>query len=303
MLRHGYSLYAFRVHSHGGSPAPLGKFDGEQDALPLLYGILRGLSTHPVTDKQRHLRLKQVTPAGRSVRFSIYVGASGQTSEFYHQDDEETVLFVRDDHHIEHTTLRCLVLAPTQSTTGLLVLEVQGRAGAKSLLAPALSRRFKEFSGNYILDVAAVVDEAGLARLLEEANAHQITLRRHGLPADIADAVDLSDEDAETGRLELKITPGKVKQFQRRLIAKLRGDDSSARMRLLHLSGIEFDELNVAMTVGQRSTTLSITSDRVPSFVYDLPGHLRPDDETFYKEVHANVEEVSRAVGMTVVPG
>ena len=94
-------------------------------------------------------------------------------------------------------------------------------------------------------------------------------MRRSGLPADIADEVELSRDDAETGKLELKITPGKIKQFQRQVISRLRGDDT-ARRRLLQLHGLEFDELSVGMTVGERQTTLTVTADRVPTFVYDL---------------------------------
>ncbi|MEU3456891.1 hypothetical protein ABZ671_25315 [Micromonospora sp. NPDC006766] len=301
-MKYGYALSAFRVRPHGGDPQPLGSFDGTTDALPILYGVLRGLAGQPVSERQRHLSVKSVEPAGRAVRFSVKVGNSGQRSEFYDRDDDQTVVFHRDDRHIEHTTLRGLLLAPADSTTGLLALEVQGRVGAKTLLGPALSKRFRHFSDGYILDIASVVDEEGLARLLAEAQAHQITLRRAGLPQDVADAVEMSAQDAETGKLELKITPGKIKQFQRSLVAKLRGEDDTARRRLLHVTGVDFDELSVVMTVGERSTTLTVTAERVPSFVYDLPGREKPDDSRFYGEVTRTINEISTAVGVVVRP-
>jgi hypothetical protein len=305
MTKYGYALFAFTVHRHGSKPAVLGAFDeGSADALPILYGLLRGLQKEAVSSKDRHLKVKNVTALGRTVRFAVKVGNSGQSSEFYDRDDEDTVIFTRNDRHIEHTTLRGLLVVPGGSITGLLAMEVHGRVGAKTLLAPELSRRFRAFSDNHILDIDAVADEDGLAKLLEEAQARQITLKRRGLTADVANAVEISSDDAETGRLELKITPGRVKQFQRLLITKLRGENDSTRQRLLHMGGIDFDELSVALTVGERNTTLTVTADRVPSFVYDLPrGRTPPDDNSFYREVLHTISDVASAVGVTVGAG
>ncbi|MEU5914830.1 hypothetical protein [Micromonospora sp. NPDC047527] len=305
MTKYGFSLLAFNVHRHGATAEPLGAFDGGTgDALPILYGILRGLQTEGVSSKDRHLKVKRVTPFGRTVRFAVRVGNSGQSSEFYDRDDEDTIVFTRNGRHIEHTTLRGVLVAPGNSVTGLLAMEVHGRVGAKTLLAPELSRRFRAFSDNHVLSIDAVADEDGLVKLLEEAQARQITLRRRGLTSDVANAVELSAEDAEAGRLELRITPGKVKQFQQRLIAKLRGEDDSTRQRLLHMGGIDFDELSVALTVGDRNTTLTVTADRVPSFVYDLArGNTPPDDDSFYREVLKTINDVVTTVGVTVGAG
>ncbi|MEU0548408.1 hypothetical protein [Micromonospora sp. NPDC005979] len=301
-MKYGYVLSAFRVRPHRGDPQPLGKFDGKSDSLPILYGLLSGLTAEPVTQRQRHLSAKTVEPVGRSVRFSVKVGNSGQQSEFYDRDDDQTVVFLRDGRHIEHTTLRGLLMAPADSTTGLVALEVHGRVGAKSLLGPALSRGFSYHTG-HILNISSVMDEEGLAKLLAEAEAHQITLRKSGLPQDVADAVEMSAQDAELGRLEMKITPGKIRQFKRSLVAKLRGEDDRVRRNLLHVTGIDFDELSVVMAVGERQTTLTVTAERVPSFVYDLPGRDRPDDSRFYDEVTRTINDISAAVGVHVRPG
>jgi hypothetical protein len=201
-MKSGYVLSAFRVRPHRGDPQPLGKFDGKSDSLPILYGLLCGLAAEPVAQRQRHLSARTVEPAGRSVRFSVKVGNSGQQSEFYDRDDDQTVVFLRDGRHIEHTTLRGMLVAPADSTMGLIALEVHGRVGARSLLGPALSKGFGHHTG-YILDISSVMDEEGLAKLLAEAEANQITLRKSGLPHDVADAVEMSPKDAELGKLEM----------------------------------------------------------------------------------------------------
>ena len=123
------------------------------------------------------------------------------------------------------------------------------------------------------------------------------------MPPDIADAIDFNATEADAGKLELKIkSPNRAKEAQRRLLARLRGDDA-ARRRLLQVHGMEFDELSVAMEVGERKTTLTVTADRIPSFVYDLPMRRSPTDAEFYREVRRAVPEIARAVGATLGQG
>jgi hypothetical protein len=70
-----------------------------------------------------------------------------------------------------------------------------------------------------VLDIASVVDEAALQQFLAEADIREISLRRTGMPTDIADAVEFSSEEAEAGKLELKIKPAsRIKQVQRGLV-------------------------------------------------------------------------------------
>lgn len=303
--KYGYMIYTFKVHRHGSveSPEELGHFDGEHDALVSLYGALRGLATRRVSDsKNRHIRAKGVKGIGRTVRFAVDVGQSGQSSEFYDPDDDEKPVFERQDQHIETNARRGLVVAPSRATTGLLIMEAHGRSTAKSLLAPQLARIFRYHSEGYILSIASVVDEAALKKFIAEARAHEITLRRTGLPSDIADAVELSRDEASVGKMELRIVPGKIRWFQQTLISKLRGDNSTRR-KLLQLHGLEFDELSVGMTVGDRRTTLTVTADHVPTFIYDIRTRGVPDDERFYNEVLATVREIGPAVGVSVTPG
>jgi hypothetical protein len=41
------------------------------------------------------------------------------------------------------------------------------------------------------------------------------------------------------------------------------------------MGGLDFDELNVEMQVGDRNTTLSVSADKVPSFIYHLSSRRR----------------------------
>jgi hypothetical protein len=310
--KYGYMIYVFRVHRHGEAKSPLvlgqlAKRDDEtqkpEDALTVLYGALRAMTAQRYSgSNNRHIHAKNVTGLGRTVRFSVSVGQSGQRSEFYGPADTDKPVFERKDEHIESNVRRGLVVAPSGSSAGLLILEVHGRSGAKSLLVPLLSKLFRHHTG-LILNVASVVDEAALQKFIAEAHAHEITLRRTGLPRDIADAVEMAPDDAPAGKMELKITPGKLRRFQQAIIGRLRGEDSQSRRALLQMHGLQFDELSVGMTVGERRTTLTVTADNVPTFVYDIRSRDIPDDALFYREVLAAVREMASAVGVNVRPG
>jgi hypothetical protein len=142
---------------------------------------------------------------GRTVQFNVEIGQSGRTSQFFDPvaaSDEP--VFERADRHIETGLRRGLLVAPNRCTVGLLVTEVHGRSGVKSLLAPTLSRIFRHYT-DHVLDIAAVVDEDALRQYLDAADIKEITLRRTGLPTDIADAVLFTAKDAEAGKLEMKI--------------------------------------------------------------------------------------------------
>jgi hypothetical protein len=101
------------------------------------------------------------------------------------------------------------------------------------------------------------------------------------------------------GRLEMKISRGNIPEFTRRLTTKFRRDDQ-ARQRLLSVGDLHFSDLNVKMQVGERSTTLSISADQMPSFVYYLKSAGMPTDQHFYSEVLQMVPEVGRAFGALV---
>ncbi|MGH3628086.1 MAG: hypothetical protein ACRDRL_11695 [Sciscionella sp.] len=235
---------------------------------------------------------------GRSVRFEVEVGHSGRTSRIFEPDDQDKPVFERVERHIDSEARRGLLVVPAASTAGLLLFEVQGRSGAKSLLAPTLKRVFRTAT-DHILDLAAVADQGALERYLAEANIRNILLRRTGWPSDVADAAEFAPEDVEEGKLEMRLTPGKIKQYQRRLVERLRGD-SDVRGRLLHLYNIHFDEISVSMDGAERRTTLTVTGDNIPTFIYDLSGRGRPSDESFYAELATGVEEIARAVGVHV---
>lgn len=301
--KYGYMIYVFRVHPYRSKdPVVLGQTGGagQQDALTVLYGALRAMTVRRISEKSKHIQARKVDGIGRTIRFSVSVGQSGQSSEFFGPADTEPV-FKRRDEHIETNVRRGLVVVPSRAAVGLLVLEVHGRSGAKALLVPVLARLFRQHTG-LVLDVDAVADEAALQKFIAEAQAHEITLRRTGLPRDIADAVEMSADEAPVGKMELKITPGRLKRFQQALIGRLRGDNQT-RSALLQIHGLQFDELSVGMEVGERRTTLTVTADSVPTFVYDIRSHDLPSDDLFYAEVLASVREIAPAVGVNVTPG
>lgn len=298
-MRYGYKAYTFQIHKYGRpqSPLVLGELDGSHDAAVLLYGALRGVQQTPYRDRQRHVRIVSAAGAGRTVQFKNELGRSGLYSTFYRAGTDEPV-FDRTPEHIESGVFRGLLVAPTRSKTGMLVTEVQGRSGAKTVLVPAIKNVIRHHTG-LIVDFSAVVDEDALERFLSEAAIKDVTLRRTGIPNDMAEAAEFPESFRERGKLELHITPGgPVKQLGE-WIYKLR-DDPSARRRLLQVGAFDFNDLSIGMEVGSRQTTLTVTADKIPSFVYDLPGPGRPDDDAFYSEVLSSVEEMARALGIPV---
>ncbi|UQS24044.1 hypothetical protein L1857_15005 [Amycolatopsis thermalba] len=313
MGKYGYRFYTFSVHRHGDAATrlPLGELCGEgadahgiprsrSDAIVTLYGLLNGLLGRRVDEKTKHLTVQGVTPAGRSVRFIADLGTSGVNSTFIDPAASGShPVFTRAEHHIESNRRRGLIVAGTKSTVGLLALEsVSGSTGTTQIV-PLLKRGFRAHT-RMVIDFDAVVHENALQAFLDQARIGAVTLKRSGLPPDIADQLEVRDNQAHLGRLEMKISKGRIPEFTRGLTEKFRRDDS-ARRRLLSVGSLDFDELNVRMEVGDRSTTLSISADRMPSFVYQIQGRDRPDDQAFYREVSGMVAEVAQAFGAQIV--
>ncbi|ALG13557.1 hypothetical protein AOZ06_47845 [Kibdelosporangium phytohabitans] len=97
----------------------------------------------------------------------------------------------------------------------------------------------------------------------------------------------------------MTIGRGRIRELSQQLANKFRRDDR-ARRRLLSVHGLDFSELNVKMQVGERNTTLCVSSDRMPAFVYQLSSIGVPTEERFYAEVLRMVPEVGRAFGANV---
>jgi hypothetical protein len=299
-VKHGYMAYAFEIHEYGAKKNPLKLGDlgggGRPDAITLLYGALCGLRRDPFDDDERHLGVIAVEGIGRSVRFCVELGRSGIDSKLY-QQGSRTVEFTRTRDHIESGERRGLFVAPFQATKGLLVVEMEGRSGPKVILTKALKRIIRDNTG-LIVDFFPLVDEDALEQYLNKAAVKAVTLRRSGMPRDIADAVEYSDFSQSAGTLEMRIIPdSRVGHFAKSVMAKLRGDEKTRR-RLLQFNGIDFSELSFALEDGQR--TLTVTADRIPSFVYELSGRGRPDDRTFYAEISSGVQDMASALGIPV---
>lgn len=311
MTNHGYMLFTFRVHPHGdpNNPLSLGDLGGRSgssaaatdstDALVVLYGLLHGLKGRRIDERDRHLQVAEVCPEGRCVRFTIDLGMSGQSSVFLDPERRSTSpVFRRVNRHIETNPRRGLLVVPTNSAVGLLVLEARSRSTGKDQLTAVLKRGFRKHTG-LIIDFDAVVHEAALTAFLAQAQINALTLKRHSLTHDIAEQLEVRQPDEHLGCLELRIGRGRIGAFRQHLIDKFR-QDKEARSRLLSMGGLNFDELNVKMQVGDRNTTLSVSADRAPSFVYHLSSASSPTDQHFYDEVFKMVPEVAGAFAMIV---
>lgn len=314
MTNYGYMLFTFRVHRHGDpdNPLPLGELSratgapslpaGHTDALIILYGLLNGLSGRRIDERNRHLAIASVCPKGRCIRFTLDLGVSGQSSVFLDPAEESNApVFTRADRHIETNPRRGLMVVPTNSTVGLLVLEARSRSTGRDQLAAALKRGIRKHTG-LIIDFDAVVHEAALSAFLAQAHINAITLKRHSIPHDIAEQLEVRQPEEHLGRMELKISRGRIGAFRRQLADKFR-QDSQARTRLLSMGGLDFNELNVQMQVGERNTTLSVAADKSPTFVYHLSSTEMPSELRFYEEVFKMVPEVAGAFGMIVGAG
>ncbi|OKJ97536.1 hypothetical protein AMK34_11180 [Amycolatopsis sp. CB00013] len=315
MTKYGYKFYTFSVHKPRDNDArlSLGELRGESaqaqgmspsrtDALIALFGLLNGMLGRRVDERTKHLTIQDVRPAGRSVRFKVDLGTSGVSSTFIDPAAANAKpIFKRAEKHIESNERRGLIVAGTKSTVGMIALESWSNSTGSSQLMPLLKRGFSAHTG-LVIDFDAVVHEQALHAFLEEAQIGAITLRRAGLPPDLADQLEVRDKEAPLGRLEMKISRGRIPEFKQRLTDKFRNDDQ-ARAQLLSVGGLDFDEVNVKMQVGDRSTTLSIAAERMPSFVYQIPGREAPSDEEFYSEVQQMVPEVARAFGAIVGAG
>ncbi|WP_328442875.1 hypothetical protein [Amycolatopsis sp. NBC_00438] len=312
MTSYGYKFYTFSVHHRRDTATrlKLGTLRGESggadgipasrcDALITLYGLLNGIRGRRLDEKTKHLTVQSVSPAGRSIRFTADLGTSGQSSTFIDPaTGTDAQVFKRVERHIESNQRRGLVVAPTQSSVGMVALESHSGSTGSSQIIPMLKRGFTAHTG-LVVDFDAVVHEDALNAFLEEAHIGAITVRRQGLPNDLADLLEVRDKEAPLGRLEMKISKGRIPAFTRGLTDKLRRN-AQAREQLLSVGGLAFDEVNVKMEVGDRATTLSISAERMPSFVYRIRTNALPTDARFYEEVTQMVPEVARAFGAIV---
>lgn len=207
--------YTFQIHRHGkkGEPRTLGELlhpagsaeaaavGWKNDAIQVLYGVLRGADQRVEDRRQRHLAIKTVIAVGRTIRFTAELGTSGVSSDFFdpHTDDEP--VFTREDRHIEAEPRRALLVVPTHAKTGLLALEARGRATGRDQIQSLIKKSVRHYT-QLVVDFEAIVSMDALQRYLEKAAVHPITLRRTGLPSDIADVVEFGPQQSDVGFLK-----------------------------------------------------------------------------------------------------
>lgn len=304
MPSYGYMVYRFNVHRHGkaGSPLRLGTLedpnepgDAGTDALDIVYGILQGMVGIPVTDaKSKHLTIETVTGVGRCVRFTCQLGQSGQESQISDPEDTESPAFRRTARHVEAIPSRGMLIVPNRSVHGLMVIEAHGRRTGRELFQGEVKRLFRvATSETLIMNFTPAIDEVALAQYLANAQVNSIGLRRNTIPKDLAEVMEMEQEEKSAGTLNMKVQG----RFKRDILHKLQ-QNAEARRRMLTVDGLEFDELNVKVQVGDRQTTVSVTGDQMPMFINVIDPKHRPPDDRFYSAVQAEVPQISRGLNV-----
>lgn len=316
MTRYGYTLYTFQIHRYGKKDEPLtlgelqhpaGSSEADalgpkNDAIGLLAGALRGADQRLEDQRQRHLAIKTVTGAGRTIRFTAELGTSGLSSDFIDPDvDDAEPVFTREGRHIETEPRRALLVVPTNARMGLLALEARGRATGRDQIQSLIKRSVRHHT-QLIVDFEAVVSMEALQQYLAQASVQSITLRRTGLPSDVADAVEFGPQQSDVGRLKMTISPGSLKTFVKTLPDKFR-TDPDARRQLLQVGDLDFEDLAIQFHDGERQTTMELSADRVPSFTYILRSRDVPRDDEFYAAVLETVSAIAHRVGVVVGTG
>lgn len=311
MTSYGYQLFTFGIHKpRQPDNLILGELlhpsDSEQartagwknDSLYTIYGVLHGAEGRRIDSGTKHLTIKNVTGSGRCIRFTAEVGTSGQTSVF--KDPHATTpVFERGLQHIESGDHRGLLVVPARSRRGLLVLEARGRATGRPQIEALLKTSFRTHGG-LVLDLAAIADSAALSAYIDRAAINAVTLKKHSLPPDVADYLDVPETERDYGGLELKINPGRARRFARTVVEKFRGEGPTRR-GLLEMHQLHFDELQVKMDDGDRKVTLTVEADMAaPTFTYHLETSAALTDDQFYSEVLETVPGVAHGVGVMV---
>lgn len=313
MSSYGYQVFSFRLH-HNRQPeeslilgellhppqSEAGRAAGPtNDALGVIAGVLRGAENKKIDKRQQHLTITKVKGEGRSIRFTAEVGTSGQESTF--KDSTGRTKYQRGRGDIETLYNRALIVAPARSRAGLLVLEAQGRTTGRQQIESLLNTHIRNHTG-LGLKIGAVVEGEALSQYLDRAKIHKVTLKKHSLPPDVADLVDVPETEREYGGLEMNITPGRMRRFARSVADKVRGENPT-RSGLLEMHDLHFDELLVRMDDGDRKVTLTVSSDMsAPTFTYHLSGQ-RPSDDAFYADVVATVPRAATGPGVIVGEG
>lgn len=309
---YGYLIWKVFLHKHGRIDEPLRlgtlqPLDSTEEtpadgpvALRTFYGVLRGLVGSEIKDAsgEKRITVKSVNGDGQCVRFSMDLGRSGEESDIFDPGQDQPV-FQRKRHHIDTTKRRGMLVLPDRSPAGLLILEAHGRGTGKDLLAAELKRIVKAHTDRLITEFPDLADPGALAEYLKQADIKRVTLKRTGVPEDIANGIGMLFDEAEVGRLELQIKQSRRFPWRRDVLTKLLEAEGDQRRQMLTVNGLEYQELNVQVAVGRRRTTVSVTGQQAPSFIYLMdPADERPSDDVFYAQVNETVADVAEGAGV-----
>ena len=166
--------------------------------------------------------------------------------------DEELILQHRRT-AVESELLRCCVVfrLPPDQDHGWLSTHQNNGHGVKGLLALGLRARFQRAFPDLTLEIKPVVHGAALFEAIEAGKVESVKLVKLERPHDRANAATRKwVRGADLGKLELRVTsPGH--RLQTALLRRFARGDRTAMAEMVQFEGLEFDEVDVEVTLEQ----------------------------------------------------
>ncbi|MEU7020730.1 hypothetical protein ABZ990_08765 [Streptomyces sp. NPDC046203] len=308
MAKYTLASYAVRIRkSRNNDYLPLDNFDGAGgDLLKEFYGFLLHIQERPYENqlKERSLECQEIVQDKRAVRFKLGSGYYGAQSRIRDRSTGQ-VVFQKEEDHVDLTDLRNYLIAPVNSSAGLLFTERFQGNGVIASLTEAFKKAFAAKHSGYTLEVNNMTSESAFGSYLADGQLKKIRLVRQAIPDDVADALGMGEAERNLGSMEVVLRPPRLVPFGKKKIQSVISGETDVSS-MLEWRGVEYREMKIEVKIANSTRTLSVSSGTTPAMLYDLDSELQKDglpdisDEWVYVKAKELAEDLAQNMGMSV---
>jgi hypothetical protein len=299
-MAHRAALYSVRVKEKWRDYRPLGNIDEAGTWLgDVIHGwITDGFEQYSLSQEKVVRGLDASFDADDDLCMALQHGQNGVAADIV--DELMRLQHRRTADESELLRCCCVLRLPRDQENGWLATHQNNGHSVKGLLERGLEDRFRRHLPDLKIEIKPIVRGAALLEAIQQGHVEGIKLVKLERPHDRANAATGKWMRAgDLGKLELHITsPGQ--RLQPRLLQRFIRGDRTALSEIVEFEGIEFDEVDVEVTLpeGTRRTFNLQSPDKGFAMSVNLDHlDLDADGEPSEASVYAGLKDALGSLG------
>jgi hypothetical protein len=271
--------YVLRIKDmNTGNYLQLDKFLPKEDFLNFIKDYFNFIQSQIDNDieNKKLIRIKGQTIKvdSRQINGVIETGEYGYESEIIDNLDG-SLKYSRKTSDAEMMPFYFLMSLPVDKDKGIVVLERFGLLGISKVFRNSLNQFLKSKNPDLILEFNPLVPTDTVSEFLDKGNVTKLIFRKFGIPSDLSNYFDTSNNETSEGYVEFRIVAKRKHNLPVKNYLLNFFSSKQSGSRLMEINNIEYDRVKVEVKLGKDTRTIDLSNFNTFRPYYDVSSEVR----------------------------